>query len=101
MNEKRTCAVCERHVSPGYLMCHPHWQMVPLELRNRVWDTWNAWQSHPINKPPPPTRLQRLHFRSVPLEDAITTVRKYRDAAEKAIAVVREQIDPQQETPTP
>lgn len=30
------CAVCSRRVSPGRLMCLPHWRRVPDGLRKRV-----------------------------------------------------------------
>lgn len=35
---------CERSVPPQMLMCKPHWFKVPLQLRNRVWATYQDGQ---------------------------------------------------------
>jgi hypothetical protein len=37
------CTVCGRHVQPGYLMCGPHWRLVPKHLAALVWNALDAW----------------------------------------------------------
>ncbi len=31
---------CTRAVSPGQLMCRPHWSMVPRPLQRAVWNAY-------------------------------------------------------------
>jgi hypothetical protein len=35
---------CARQVPPAFLMCAPHWRMVPRALQARVWATYQAGQ---------------------------------------------------------
>ncbi len=35
---------CIKPVPRAMLMCHKHWYMVPLELRRRVWATYQPGQ---------------------------------------------------------
>lgn len=35
---------CEVPVPPKMLMCRRHWYMVPREMRNRVWNTYQRGQ---------------------------------------------------------
>lgn len=35
---------CETPVPPRFLMCHPHWFMVPKHMRDRVWATYRRGQ---------------------------------------------------------
>ena len=33
---------CPRQISKARLMCRRHWNLVPKELRDRVWATWQS-----------------------------------------------------------
>ncbi len=33
---------CSRQISKARLMCRRHWNLVPKELRDRVWATWQS-----------------------------------------------------------
>lgn len=35
-------AGCRQPISPGRLMCRPHWYQVPKPLRDTVWATWRS-----------------------------------------------------------
>jgi hypothetical protein len=39
--DTHTCAVCTKRISPRMLMCWPHWQMVPEDLRRAVTKSWS------------------------------------------------------------
>ena len=34
--------LCERPIDPSRLMCRVHWYMVPKEIRDEVWATWQS-----------------------------------------------------------
>lgn len=36
---------CGRRLSPGHLMCGPHWKLVPAAIAARVWSTLRRWRS--------------------------------------------------------
>lgn len=42
----RGCAVpsCEERIPTSRLMCSPHWEQVPAELRRRVTAAWRIWK---------------------------------------------------------
>lgn len=44
---QRQCyaAGCSGMVPTHRLMCATHWQLVPADLRRRVWETYNAWMA--------------------------------------------------------
>ena len=37
---RHPCAVCHRPIAHGYLMCLPHWRLVPTEEQRQVNRTW-------------------------------------------------------------
>jgi hypothetical protein len=41
------CAVpgCRTQIDPARLMCRGHWYLVPKQLRDRVWATWQSGQA--------------------------------------------------------
>lgn len=47
---------CERPVEARFLMCPPHWRMVPLELQRRVWATYVPGQE--VRKDPTAAYLE-------------------------------------------
>jgi hypothetical protein len=39
------CHVCGHRIPPGWLMCHPHWRLVPPALQNAVWAALRAYEN--------------------------------------------------------
>lgn len=73
MSEKRTCPVpdCETEIRPGFLMCKPHWKMVPRREQRAVHRTWRAFINTPASE--------------VPKRNEFAAYRNAVDAAMKAI----------------
>lgn len=40
------CAVCDRVIRPGLLMCPPHWSLTPAALQLAVLRTFGRWRRH-------------------------------------------------------
>ena len=40
--DRHPCAVCERQIIHAFLMCGPHWRLVPPPQQLAVYRTWNA-----------------------------------------------------------
>lgn len=38
-----TCAVCPKPIGSGFLMCLPHWKLVPAEQQQLVYRTFGRW----------------------------------------------------------
>ena len=47
---------CSRVVDPKFLMCHRHWELVPLNLKNRIYQHYRTGQE--IDKNPTDEYLQ-------------------------------------------
>lgn len=43
--EKHACAVCDRQIGTGYLMCLPHWTLVPHDQQQAVYRTWSRYRN--------------------------------------------------------
>lgn len=41
------CAICDKPIKPGFLMCIGHWRMVPADLARRVLSTWGTYTRAP------------------------------------------------------
>lgn len=70
MTDLHTCAAeqCDRQIARGLLMCLPHWRMVPAPLQRDVNSTWRTFRRG----------------------KALSALKAYRTAADRAIAAVRE-----------
>lgn len=40
---QHTCAVCPKPIASGFLMCLPHWKLVPHEQQQLVYRTYGRW----------------------------------------------------------
>lgn len=76
------CAVCDKPLGPGFLMCAAHWHMVPRDLKTDVYRTWGA--------------LARS--RRYPLRLDAMFRREYFEARDKAIAAVNARLGDDQAT---
>lgn len=68
MNRECPVPMCDGRVAPRQLMCRGCWQVVPARLKSLVGATWRAWSGEISN---------------------IDKARKYRQAADDAIAAAR------------
>ena len=41
-HDRHPCAVCERPIIHAFLMCGPHWRLVPAAEQLTVYRSWNA-----------------------------------------------------------
>lgn len=80
---RHTCAACGRSIGIAYLMCAPHWALVPRELQTAVYRTWGALQR------------KRLRAPNEQLNDLLI----YRRARDAAVNHARERMSPPQGAP--
>ncbi len=38
-----TCAVCPKPIASGFLMCLPHWKLVPADQQKLVYRAYGRW----------------------------------------------------------
>lgn len=82
--DRHPCAVCERQIIHAFLMCGPHWRLVPPPQQLAVYRTWNAL-----------TRLQPTGKRATPQQ-----LSAYLAAKDAAIASARAALgQPTTDTP--
>lgn len=74
MSHARLCAAhnCMEPVSPGQLMCKPHWFSVAEDLRKEVLASWRAYQ--------------RIDFKVMSPEKRGKLTDRYRQAVKAAVA---------------
>lgn len=71
------CAVCDRLVPHGRLMCSPHWHLVPKPQQVAVWRTWRAFGARKN------------------ATEGVGLLREYRQAADAAIEAVQARLQAQ------
>lgn len=75
------CAVCDRRIGPGLLMCRFHWGLLPAGLRTRVNHAWARYRFATA----PSVRLNHLRFYREAREAAIASVHRHLDDLNRAI----------------
>lgn len=43
-SDKHHCAVCDRQIANGLLMCLPHWKLVPTDQQQAVYRSWSRYR---------------------------------------------------------
>ena len=81
-HDRHPCAVCERPIIHAFLMCGPHWRLVPPEQQLAVYRAWNALTKlEPTGKR---ASKQLLSDYLVAKDDAIASARAALDASATA-----------------
>lgn len=73
----RVCAICDRPIKPGLLMCAGHWRLVPQPQARQVLSTWG--------------RFSRA--RSADTAHKLQALRDYRAARDSAISAVNQRLE--------
>jgi hypothetical protein len=52
LHGRHQCAAkrCKIYVEAKFLMCSPHWRMVPVEIRHKVWATYRRGQEETLDE---------------------------------------------------
>lgn len=79
---KKVCAACGKPIGIAFLMCAPHWHLVPRAMQTAVYRTWG--------------NVQRRRGRT-PTEQ-LGVIKAYRAASDAAVNLARERIEEQGET---
>ena len=72
-NTKHPCAICPALVRRGYLMCAPHWHLVPRQEKRALYRAYR--------------RMVRARG-----ADGLPSVKTYREARDAAIALAQAQL---------
>lgn len=68
---KGQCGVCRRPIRGAFLMCAPHWRLVPRDQAVAVVRSWGAVNA---KAPSPQEQLQRIRTYREHRDRAVTTV---------------------------
>lgn len=75
--DRHSCAICDRSIRLGLLMCGPHWRLVPAAEQVAVLRTYGRWKRD-----------------TGPAKDRLQLVKDYQTARDKAVASVNAALNP-------
>ena len=72
-----TCAACGKPIGIAFLMCAPHWHLVPRAMQTEVYRTWGAVKRGTVGD----------------ASDRVASVQNYRAARDAAVNHARKRIE--------